>query len=206
MESKGKKLKWGWRTSFLWWQFHLACLLRNEWIYPDFQYSLSAFTRISIIWHSLGKSGRPLASQNFYINRFFSSIYRHSNRCVSPMRGWPCSLARTTKADLGPARRARAPRFEKCFELNFDCITCICVDFSQPAMFTICILFTSLLQKLRVCVRGIKTNPRPKNSTAPGPRPPVLKFLNPPLYYVLKYFLPTLVIPNAQLVKHYTCT
>ena len=95
MESKGKKLKWGWRTSFLWWQFHLACLLRNEWIYPDFQYSLSAFTRISIIWHSLGKSGRPLASQNFYINRFFSSIYRHSNRCASPMRGWPCSLART---------------------------------------------------------------------------------------------------------------
>ena len=29
--------------------------------------------------------------------------------------------------------------------------------------------------------RGIKTNPRPKNSTAPGPRPPVLKFLDPPL-------------------------
>ena len=58
------------------------------------------------------------------------------------------------KADLGPARRARAPRFEKCFGLNFDCITCICVDFSQHAMFTICILFTSLLQKLRVCVKG----------------------------------------------------
>ena len=29
--------------------------------------------------------------------------------------------------------------------------------------------------------RGIKTNPSPKNSTAPGPRPPVLKFLDPPL-------------------------
>ena len=31
--------------------------------------------------------------------------------------------------------------------------------------------------------RGIKTNPRPKNSTAPGPphSPPVLKFLDPPL-------------------------
>ena len=30
--------------------------------------------------------------------------------------------------------------------------------------------------------RGIKTTPRPKNSTAPGPRPPVLKFLDPLLH------------------------
>ena len=29
--------------------------------------------------------------------------------------------------------------------------------------------------------KGIKTSHRPKNSTAPGPRPPVLKFLDPPL-------------------------
>ena len=29
--------------------------------------------------------------------------------------------------------------------------------------------------------KGIKTSYRPKNSTAPEPRPPVLKFLDPPL-------------------------
>ena len=38
--------------------------------------------------------------------------------------------------------------------VNFDCITRKHFDFSQHAMFTICILFTSLLQKLRVCVKG----------------------------------------------------
>ena len=38
--------------------------------------------------------------------------------------------------------------------------------------------------------RGIKTNPRLKNSTAPGPPPPpVLKFLDPPLYmYMICFF------------------
>ena len=32
--------------------------------------------------------------------------------------------------------------------------------------------------------RGIKTNPKPKNSSAPGPRPPVLKFLDPLLHCI----------------------
>ena len=32
-----------------------------------------------------------------------------------------------------------------------------------------------------MCEGGIKTTLDPKNSTAPGPRPPVLKFLDPPL-------------------------
>ena len=34
--------------------------------------------------------------------------------------------------------------------------------------------------------RGLKTNPRPKESTARGPRPPVLKFLDPLLYFIWK--------------------
>ena len=41
--------------------------------------------------------------------------------------------------------------------------------------------------------KGIKTSYRPKNSTAPEPRPPVLKFLDPPLsmfnyMYCLLYY------------------
>ena len=43
--------------------------------------------------------------------------------------------------------------------------------------------------------RGIKTNPRPKTSTAPGPRPPVLKFLDPPLE-----------TPCPRSLQHYTIT
>ena len=57
--------------------------------------------------------------------------------------------------DPGPARRARAPRFEKFWGVvfvNFDCITRIYFDVSQHAMFKICILFNTLLQKLRVYV------------------------------------------------------
>ena len=42
-------------------------------------------------------------------------------------------------------------------------------------MFTLCILFKHIGY---VC-RGIKTNPRPKNSTTPLPRFAVLKFLDP---------------------------
>ena len=49
------------------------------------------------------------------------------------------------------------PRFVKFWGVvfvNFDSLTRIYFDFSQHAMFTICILFTTLLQKLRVCVKG----------------------------------------------------
>lgn len=43
-------------------------------------------------------------------------------------------------------------------------------------------VFYSLLsiQKHMVCMKDIKTIFRPKNYSAPGPRPPVLKFLDPP--------------------------
>ena len=54
------------------------------------------------------------------------------------------------KADPGPARQARAPRFEKKLGfvfVNFDCITRIYFDFGQHTMFTICILSTTLTTK-----------------------------------------------------------
>ena len=46
------------------------------------------------------------------------------------------------------------------FFVNFDCITRIYFDFSQHTMFTICILFTTLITKHRVCVKGHKKNPQ----------------------------------------------
>ena len=66
------------------------------------------------------------------------------------------------KADPGLARRARAPQFEKKLRFafaNFDCITRIYFDFSQHTMFTISILFTSLLQKHSICVKGHQYKP-----------------------------------------------
>ena len=68
--------------------------------------------------------------------------------------------------------------------VNFDNYTQFYFDCSQHTMFTICILFIILTTKTYIGYimwRGIKTNPRPKNSTAPGPRPPVSKFLDPSL-------------------------
>ena len=61
-----------------------------------------------------------------------------------------------SKADPGLARWMRAIWFENFMGfvfVNFDCITNIHFDFSQHAMFTICILFTTLLQRLRVFVK-----------------------------------------------------
>ena len=91
------------------------------------------------------------------------------------------------KADPGPARRARAPPFWKKLGfvvVNFDCITRIYFDFTQY----IDIYYTSMLNINNVYImyfihyscykhigyvwRGIKTNPKPKNCPAPGPRPP----------------------------------
>ena len=56
------------------------------------------------------------------------------------------------KADAGPARRARAPPFKKNWFVFvcFYCITRSYFESSQHAMFTMCILFTTQLQKLRV--------------------------------------------------------
>ena len=69
------------------------------------------------------------------------------------------------KADPGPARRARVPPFP--FEKKPG--TCFCkfslyirkyFDFSQHAVFAICILFTTLQQKHRVCVKGHQSKPQ----------------------------------------------
>ena len=54
------------------------------------------------------------------------------------------------KADPGPARRARAPPFEKkngTFFGKFSLYIRKYFDFSQHAVFKICILFTTLLTK-----------------------------------------------------------
>ena len=95
-----------------------------------------------------------------------------------------------TKADPGPARRACAPPpslFEffflggGCF-VNCDCITRVYFHRSHHAVLTICTLFSTVTNEHTVCVKGTsKQTPDPMNSTAPGPRPPVLKFLDPPL-------------------------
>ena len=53
-----------------------------------------------------------------------------------------------SKADPGPARRARAPPFEKkngTFFGKFSLYIRKYFDFSQHAVFKICILFTTLL-------------------------------------------------------------
>ena len=84
-------------------------------------------------------------------------------------------------------RAGRAPPclnfFFKFVFITFHCITRIYFNCSLHTMFTICILFSTLTTKHRVCVKGAsKQTSDPKNSTALGPRPPVLKFLDPPLY------------------------
>ena len=55
-------------------------------------------------------------------------------------------------------------------------------DFSQHAVFTKRILFSALSSKTNgICEGTSKQSPDLKNYTAPGPRPPFLKFLDPPL-------------------------
>ena len=72
-----------------------------------------------------------------------------------------------TKADPGPP-----PRLKKgtCF-CKFSIYIRKFFDFSQHAVFTICILFTTLLKKTQGMCRCIKANLRSKNSTAPLPPP-----------------------------------
>ena len=66
--------------------------------------------------------------------------------------------------------------------VNFDCITRIYFNCIHHTMFTICTQFSTLTTKHKVCVKGAsKQISDAKNSTAPGTRPPVLKFLDPPL-------------------------
>ena len=81
-----------------------------------------------------------------------------------------------------------APLFEifyGCIFGKLDSITRI--NFIVINMQCLQYVFYSLLpiQKHRVRMKDIKTIFRPKNYTAPGPRAPVLKFLDPPLYVSL---------------------
>ena len=66
-------------------------------------------------------------------------------------------------------------------------MTRINIDFSQHLQYLQYVSYSILLlQKHRVRMwelRGTKTNPRHKNSTAPGPRPR-FEILDPPLIYL----------------------
>ena len=95
---------------------------------------------------------------------------------------------KTTKADPAPAHRARAPLFENfswCIFEIFDSKTRI--NFIVINMQCLQYVLYSLrsLQKHRICVKGHQNNLQTyKNYTATGPRPPVLKFLDPPLNHI----------------------
>ena len=87
-------------------------------------------------------------------------------------------------------RRARTPLFDFFFWggvfVNFDYITLILSNCSHHTMFTICTLFSSLTAKHRVCVKGHQNKPKtprilPRRDRAPR----VLKFLDPPLYFLM---------------------
>ena len=117
------------------------------------------------------------------------------NACVMKLKWFPCRKkyvgalsAGLSKADPGPARRARPPppRFKKIGKVvfvNFDCTTRTYFDFSQHTVFTISILFTTLTTKTySKCEGASKQIFRPKNILPRRDRaPPVLKFLDPPL-------------------------
>ena len=90
----------------------------------------------------------------------------------------------TAKADQGPARRARAPLVEFLGVCLYTCTYTytFIVVIIHVYNYMYLILYCHL--KHMVCVnRTPKQTPDPKNSTAPGPRPPVLKFLDPPLEF-----------------------
>ena len=71
-----------------------------------------------------------------------------------------------------PVARAR---FEKCYGFVY-------FDFSHYTMSTLSFfIHYSCYKNIGFVWGGIKTNPRPKNSTPPGSRPLILKFLDPPL-------------------------
>ena len=88
-----------------------------------------------------------------------------------------------SKADPGPARRVRAPPFWKklrvCFSKFWLYNTHILWFQSINNVNIMYFIHYSCYKHIGYVWRGLKTNPRPKNSTAPGPRPPVLKFLDP---------------------------
>ena len=89
------------------------------------------------------------------------------------------------------AHWARAPQFEIFFWFVFVKFDCIIGIWFKPLVVNIKYVqyvFDSLifLQEYRACVKRKQNNPQtPKNSSAPGPRPPVLNFLDPPLICVI---------------------
>ena len=103
---------------------------------------------------------------NFYIKiskRHVYTLYAHASTRPLLLSTRPRSCSR---ADPGPARRARAPL--KIF-INFDCITRINFHCSHHTVLTICTLFSTVTKKQRVCVKvSSKQTPDAKNSgTAP---------------------------------------
>ena len=66
---------------------------------------------------------------------------------------------------------------------NVDSLICLYFNCIKHAVWTACILISQLTTKTKsICEWAWIQSPDPKNSTALGPpRPPVLKFLDPPL-------------------------
>ena len=89
------------------------------------------------------------------------------------------SLIFGTQGGSRTGARGVPPVFQKKFVfINVDFITLIRFDFSQHAIFSICILFTTLTTKKYGMCEGVsKQTPDPIIL----PRPPVLKFFYPPL-------------------------
>ena len=87
------------------------------------------------------------------------------------------------KADPGPAQRARARPFEK----QIDCITRLSFDYVVHVnMQCLQKVFYSLLslRKDRAYVKSYQNYPDTKKFHRTGTAPPVLKLLDPPLFYV----------------------
>ena len=118
---------------------------------------------------------------NFYIKiskRHVYTLYAHGSTRALLLyaRSDPVKCPRSSKADPGPARRARAPLkiVGGLFFINFDCITRIYFHCSQHTVLAICNLFSTVTNKHRVRVKvSSKQTPDPKNSgTAPYLDPP----------------------------------
>ena len=80
------------------------------------------------------------------------------------------SLRIFTKADPGPAQRARAPPFEKKIDwitrISFDCVVHVNMQCLQKVFYSLL-----SLRKDRAYVKSYQNYPDTKNSTAPGPHP-----------------------------------
>ena len=104
---------------------------------------------------------------NFYIKiskRHVYTLYAHGSTRALLLyaRSDPVKCPRSSKADPGPARRARAPLkiVWGLFFINFDCLTRIYFHCSHHTVLTICTLFSTVTKKKKGYV--IQTNPRPQ--------------------------------------------